>query len=147
MTVITACCSSTFQWIYTDKLKMLRQDVRGKRKVNCLCVVLRDPVCFLHQLGRLPRSVSPDTCCRSSGWVPSRSQDCSRQDLILQGSRDTVCACVCVSLPGLYPDIIIKGDICVTDLFFPGKWVCIVEHNSTNLTPLLNAWATDGNHW
>lgn len=48
-----------------------------------------------------------------------------------------MCACVCVSLPGLYPDIIIKGDICVVSLFFPGKWVCIVQHNKTNLSPQL----------
>ncbi|TNN74864.1 hypothetical protein EYF80_014964 [Liparis tanakae] len=29
-----------------------------------------------------------------------------------------MCASVCVSLPGPYPDIIIKGDICVTEWFF-----------------------------
>lgn len=54
------------------------------------------------------------SCCRSSGRLPSSSQDRCRPDLILQGSRDTMCACVCVSLPGSYPHIIIKGDICVT---------------------------------
>lgn len=108
-------------------------------------------VCFFHQLGRLALSLSPDTCCRSSGCVPSRSQDCSRQDLILQGSRDTMCACVSVSLPGLYQDIIIKGDICVTQfafclficfgiffLFFTQVSSCLLfQHNGPNLTPRL----------
>lgn len=84
---------------------------------NCV-FVLGDPVLFFFTSVRSVASLSPHTWCRSSGWVPSCSQDCSRQDLILQGSRDTMCACVCVSLPGLYPDIIIKGHICGTEVFF-----------------------------
>lgn len=39
--------------------------------------------------------------------------------------QETLCSRVCVSLPGLFPDIIIKGDICVTELFFSQVSGCV----------------------
>lgn len=136
MTVITPCFKSTSFGASTPA--SWKRYNSSERKQTVCVFVLGDPVCFF-PLVRSVVSLSLSLPIRAAGVLarflaavktaPGKILSCK--------DRDTISASVCVSLPGSYPDIIIKGDICVTDFFSPGKWVC-VQHNSTNLTPWIS---------
>lgn len=132
-----------FQCVCTYKMKKLQQNVCCKRK-QTVCVGRAS--LFFPSLRSLSLSlsvfVSPDHAAgvlaqflAAVKTAPGKILSCKDQE--------TLCAPVCVSLPGSYPDIIIKGDICVTDFFFFQVSRCVLF----NIIALTQHLETCLGHW